>query len=122
MRELLSLSTVKFLAAITALVAVIAIAVSLPLLANTSSNSAESIHDLHTTIEEQDQELRCRDHDAANIDVLRAEITLELSVGLVQVVREDEDALQATVERIELLQVALEDAIEQRRTSVRRCR
>lgn len=114
MRELLSLSTLKFLGAVTGLVAVVCVAVSLPLLARASS-------DLGHTVDKQDRELDCRAQDAAELDVLRSQISLELSRGLVQVVREDEVALTATIERIELLQVALGEATERRRQTVERC-
>lgn len=114
MRELLSLRTVRVIATIAGLVAAVCIAVALPSLALT-------VRDLERIVDEQDRELDCRAEDAAELDVLRSQISLELSRGLVQVVQENDAALRATIERIELLQGDLEAATERRKRTVERC-
>lgn len=121
MREMLSLATVKFIAVLTGLVAMVAIAVTLPLLAWTVSDLSDTVDGQSAKIEQQDRELECRATDAAELDVLRSEISLELSRGLVQVVREDDAALNATIQRIEVLQTDLEAAAERRQHTVERC-
>lgn len=114
MRELLSLATVKALFVITGVVAACCIAVASVVLVFT-------VRSQDRTIRDQDRELDCRAEDAAQLDVIRSEITLELSVGLVAVVQEDEVLLEGTVQRISDLQVDLEEATERRERSVARC-
>lgn len=107
MRELISLAVVRTLSSVGAGVAAICLAVAVVILA--------------AQVRGQDHELDCRAQDAAELDALRGEVSLELSRGLIAVVREDDLAVNATIERLEQLQADLGEATERRRGTVERC-
>lgn len=76
---------------------------------------------LTIVVRDQNRELDCRAHEAVQVDVLRSEISLSLSRGLVAVVREDDVMLQVVVARLEVLHDRLQVASERRLSTVERC-
>jgi len=69
----------------------------------------------------QADELACRSELAAEVDVLRSEITIALSQGLIAITNGDDADVVVVVERLRGLQDELAEASERRAQTVEIC-
>lgn len=114
MREWLSLKTVRLLASIAAALGAICLAIAVTFLVPLVSNQEKRIR-------HQDVELECRGDLAAEVDVVRSEITLHLSRGLRDLALGDEPGLAREIAILGDLDHELEVASERRARTIELC-
>lgn len=114
MREFMSLKLIRTLAAIAAAVGAICSTIAIVVL-------VVVVDQQQGRLAHQSLELECRGEVAAEVDVIRSEITLHLSRGLRALVSEDEATLRRETGILSDLDSDLNEATERRSQTIEIC-
>lgn len=107
MRELLSIRSINLLSGIIGAIASVFLSIAVVVLVKQNADQAD--------------ELACRAELAAETDVLRSEITIGLSQGLIAITEDNDGELEIVIARLHDLQDDLAKASERRARTVEIC-
>lgn len=107
MRELFSARNINLWSGIVGAIASVFLSIAVVVLVKQNSDQAD--------------ELACRSELAAQTDVLRSQITISLSQGLIAITENDNSELMVIIEHLHDLQTDLDNATERRSQTVEIC-
>jgi hypothetical protein len=106
-RELLSVKNINLLSGVIGAIASVFLSIAVFALVNQNQDQAD--------------QLACRSELAAQTDVLRSEVTIALSQGLIAITEDDDAQVGIVVDHLRDLQVQLAEASDARAQTVEIC-